>query len=243
VNFTILGIHTPIFNSTTPSILFLIGMASPVKIGMSDIIASTVPFPLIPGVNLIAAINLGIRQTFTNPITAALGMFQTSKVFWTSQLTAVYPDPSDTIPQGKNISTIRIFVQGDLSDTKIVSDYRATSALSGFSTVGGLWTTLSGIFAILFGGSLFHLISGSKPLSIFGVAHSFWEFQKMKKELIKHYPQILERESDETRGLLAFLRDHLIDLKALEVEEDLGKSSQPLLDAESALKDEGAREE
>ncbi|KDR70549.1 hypothetical protein GALMADRAFT_877982 [Galerina marginata CBS 339.88] len=195
-------------------------MSNDSDIEMSVIAKATVPFPLTPGVNLIAAFTLGIRQIFKHPALSGLGLFESSKIFWTSQLTAVYPDPSLTVLRGEDISTIRLFVHDDASPFRTVADYRENSVLDGFSAVGGLWTTLSGIFAILFGGSLFHLITGAKPLSIFGAAHSIAHFPAMRKSIMEHYPKLLVRETDGNRGLLEFLRDHLLDLKILE-EPDL----------------------
>ena len=61
---------------------------------------------------------------------------------------------------------------------------------------------------------------GSKPLSIFGIAHQF-QAETMKKEALRLYPNILEENHVlEKRGLLSLLRDHLIDLSFLEDTQD-----------------------
>ena len=109
--------------------------------------------------------------------------------------------------------------------------------IAGFSSVGGLWTAFSGIFAIIFGASMLHTFYGqwrllklkdvfdaralgSKPLSIFGIAHQF-QAETMKKEALRLYPNILEENHVlEKRGLLSLLRDHLIDLSFLEDTQD-----------------------
>lgn len=61
---------------------------------------------------------------------------------------------------------------------------------------------------------------GSKPLSIFGIAHQF-QAETMKKEAMRLYPNIVEENrSLEQRGLLSLLRDHLIDLSFLDDKKD-----------------------
>ena len=61
---------------------------------------------------------------------------------------------------------------------------------------------------------------GSKPLSIFGVAHRF-QAEAMKKDCLAKYPQILkENREPEQRGLLSLLRDHLISIDFVEEEKD-----------------------
>ena len=61
---------------------------------------------------------------------------------------------------------------------------------------------------------------GSKPLSIFGIAHQF-QAETMKKEALRLYPNILEENHVlEKRGLLSLIRDHLIDLSFLEDKQD-----------------------
>ena len=68
--------------------------------------------------------------------------------------------------------------------------------------------------------------SGSKPLSIFGMAHKF-QAEAMKKDCLAKYPQILnENCSPENRGLLSLLRDHLINLDFLQDEAADSSSSE-----------------
>lgn len=65
---------------------------------------------------------------------------------------------------------------------------------------------------------------GSKPLSIFGIAHKF-QAKKMRNECLHKYPQILEENrAPEQRGLLALLREHLIDLDFMNDENDNPRS-------------------
>jgi len=49
---------------------------------------------------------------------------------------------------------MRIIPLIDLADWRIIQEYRDRSVLKGFSTVGGLWTFLGGVFAFLFGKSI-----------------------------------------------------------------------------------------
>jgi hypothetical protein len=73
----------------------------------------------------------------------------------------IYPDPSSNISRLENISTIRLLFV-DVPETRVIMDYTDNSVIDGFSAVGGLWTVLTGIFAILFGAR-----------SLFGTTSSF----------------------------------------------------------------------
>ena len=76
----------------------------------------------------------------------------------------VFPDPqagiSPRIPRSPEISTLRIYVMVDNSEWVLVQDNRYKSVVRGFSDVGGLWTFLSGTFAMVFGISLMRVLFG-----------------------------------------------------------------------------------
>jgi len=64
------------------------------------------------------------------------------------------------IARAPDIATIRIISQADTSEWRIVQDYRDKSALNGFASVGGLWSFLGGIFAVLFGLPILQIVFG-----------------------------------------------------------------------------------
>ncbi|KDR67852.1 hypothetical protein GALMADRAFT_257714 [Galerina marginata CBS 339.88] len=219
VNFTALGanLQPGFFAPRRPLITLLLSMGNQTNIETQDLVERATPFTLIPGINIVGAVSLVSRRFFSRPSSAAFGLFQTLKEFGALHLTIVYPDPSSTIPRAENITTLRLLLQDSFSrEIRIITDTRDKSVLAGFSAVGGLWITLNGIFSLLFGSSLFYILYGSKPLAIFGLAHSF-QRQQIKKEYQRKYPHIANEQQDpKTRGLVALLRDRLIDLSILE---------------------------
>ncbi|KJA20333.1 hypothetical protein HYPSUDRAFT_816951 [Hypholoma sublateritium FD-334 SS-4] len=201
----------------------------PLVIGLSNDLFNdythTVPVTIIPGMNMAAPYILGMRQIYTNVILATLGFFEASTSFFLPQILGFYPDPFATF-NGSTLSTLNIFAQDNYGEVNFLQDYREKSVIGGFSSVGGLWTAFSGIFAILFGASMLHIFYGSKPLSIFGMAHKF-QAEAMKKDCLAKYPQILKENcAPEDRGLLSLLRDHLINLDFVEDENDDPSSSE-----------------
>ncbi|KJA25454.1 hypothetical protein HYPSUDRAFT_213835 [Hypholoma sublateritium FD-334 SS-4] len=198
----------------------LIGLAN----DLYDDIIRTVPVTFLPGVNMAASVIVDVRQVYTNGALAALGIFEITRTFWLPRLVAFYPDTAATFT-GSNLSSLNIFWQRNYGELAFVQDYRENSVVAGFSSVGGLWTAFSGIFAIIFGASMLHTLYGSKPLSIFGIAHQF-QAETMKKEAKRLYPNIMEENrSLEQRGLLSLLRDHLIDLSFLDDKNDNSSGS------------------
>lgn len=70
------------------------------------------------------------------------------------------PDPLTPVSSMNNISTLRLSCNKVVNGWTIVQDYRQQSVLNGFSNVGGLWTFLNGIFAMIFGSSMLLLLFG-----------------------------------------------------------------------------------
>lgn len=87
--------------------------------------------------------------------------FQTSKTFLVTDLTAITTDPSPLVPHAENTATLRIWGQNDYSEWLIRRDYREKSVWAGFAAVGGFWTFLNGVFALLFGSSLLLILFGT----------------------------------------------------------------------------------
>ncbi|KJA20332.1 hypothetical protein HYPSUDRAFT_43228 [Hypholoma sublateritium FD-334 SS-4] len=200
----------------------------PLVIGLSnnvvDDFTHTIPLTIIPGVNMAASYIINIRQIYTNGALAAFGFFDSVRTFWIPKIVAFYPDPTATF-LGSNRSSLNIFLQDNYGEINLIQDYREHSVVDGLASVGGLWTAFGGIFAIIFGASMLHTFYGSKPLSIFGIAHKF-QAEAMKKDCLAKYPQILkENRSPEQRGLLSLLRDHLISLDFVDDETDDPRSS------------------
>ncbi|KJA21276.1 hypothetical protein HYPSUDRAFT_88078 [Hypholoma sublateritium FD-334 SS-4] len=195
----------------------------PLVIGLSDDpvddLIHTESVTIIPGVNMAVSYIIDVRQVYNNGAMAAFGSFYVMRKFWLPRFVGYYPDPAATFT-GINRSSLNIFSQANYGELNFIQEYREHSVFDGLASVGGLWTAFGGIFAIIFGASMLHTYNGSKPLSIFGIAHNF-QAEAMRKECLERYPQILkEHRSPEHRGLLSLLRDHLINLDFLDTKTD-----------------------
>ena len=87
------------------------------------------------------------------------------------------PDPGTDIAilRAPEISTLRTFAMIDSSERVFTQDSRQNSVINGFSEIGGLWTFLSGVFAVVFGSSLMRVLLGwllilPIPIIFFGTA-------------------------------------------------------------------------
>ncbi|KAF5315036.1 hypothetical protein D9619_007478 [Psilocybe cf. subviscida] len=198
VNFTLIAEALAVTSPLHPqiSLPIIIGMTNSDKKSIKHVFEKTIPTTMIPGFNLAAPIYTDIRQIFSHRAMAALGLFQDTSVFWEARFEHMYPDLY--VPEAErsvNVSTLRLFKLNNWSDTRVIQDYRMNSVIAGFADVGG-----------------------AKPLSIFGIAHSF-HYKHMKEETLRLYPNIVNEHKElGKRGLLALLRDHLIDLNFLEKE-------------------------
>jgi hypothetical protein len=91
--------------------------------------------------------------------------WQSYDTFLVSEISHVISDPSPFITRSPDVATIRIVFQVNPSLWTIVQDSREKSVLKGFSSVGGLWTALCGIFAVLFGSSILRVMFSMIPSS------------------------------------------------------------------------------
>lgn len=149
-----------------------------------DVIRRTQPTVLIPGSNLIGLASVAVMQQFTAPGLSAFGLFdvwrfrkvyicvltfdwQAFESYLLAQIGHVWPDPrasgdspSEIIPKGPSIGTLRISLQDAQAEFRILQEYRERSILRGLASVGGLWTFIGGVFSALFGSSLMRLFFG-----------------------------------------------------------------------------------
>jgi len=219
------------YDSRSNALSLVIGLSIPNSIDVEDLLTQNPVLSLAGGVNLLGALTTDVREVFTTPALAAVGLYQTSTVFLTPRFLSLYPDPAPSaFLRSPNISTLRLEVPPfawAFSELKILSDRRTSSVLEGFASIGGLWTALSGIFAIMFGTSLIHFLYGAKDISILGVAHSF-QFEKIRANCLDKYPK-LEQDIKNTPndGLLALLRDHIINLSFLDHHSSVPRSEPP----------------
>ncbi len=75
----------------------------------------------------------------------------------------VWPDPQAStlhVPHAPDIATIRIISHSDFSDWDATRDARQRSVLTGFASVGGMWTLLDGVFMLAFGSYLMRILFG-----------------------------------------------------------------------------------
>ena len=87
-----------------------------------------------------------------------------------AQVLTVIPDPlagSPSIQRSPDISTFRVFMQNDAAELSSIQDYRTKSVLQGFSSLGGLWTSLGGVFAVIFGSPVLRILFGTTHILCF----------------------------------------------------------------------------
>ncbi|KAF9033462.1 hypothetical protein BDZ89DRAFT_551337 [Hymenopellis radicata] len=223
VNFTSLGISSANFTSDSPLVRETRGGVSIVA-GLSnstiDVISDSQAATMLPNEHLVSGVDAHIRQRFAEANAATLGLSSISKMrtFLVADLVGLRPNPSSTIPRDSNTGSLYLYRQPHRGDWTIVTDYREDSVLSGLSQVGGFWTLVNGLLAFVFGSRLVMIFFGVKPLSTFGLIHSF-----SRVDVSDSYPRILSEGDlpESQRGVVAFMRDHMLDLGPVEAFNDV----------------------
>ncbi|EDR05148.1 uncharacterized protein LACBIDRAFT_303536 [Laccaria bicolor S238N-H82] len=163
VNFTSMGHPVgTISNAFKNSVQIMIGLTNDTQ----TVVDRTVSTTILPGVNLVGVVTWDLRQLLKSPrLSAFASLFDSYETILLSRMLSVYPDPlAPEIPliqQSPNISTFRVFMSYDFSETRMLQDYRSRSVLQGFAQVGGLWTFLTGVFAAIFGSTILQIVFGS----------------------------------------------------------------------------------
>ncbi|KAF9033450.1 hypothetical protein BDZ89DRAFT_1130968 [Hymenopellis radicata] len=229
VNFTSLGILSK--NATGDPNSYILGretsystvsvMAGLSK-GTADVLTNAQAAVLLPNEHLLSGVDAHVRQRFTEAGTATLGLSSLNRVFaniFCGRPRRSKANPSLAIPRDNNTGSLYLYKQvHQTEDWTIVTDYREDSVLSGLSQVGGFWTFINGLFVFIFGSRLVMIFFGVKPLSTFGLVHSF-----SRVDLGDSYPRILSEGDlpEAQRGLVAFMREHMVDLGSVKGLDDV----------------------
>jgi len=190
VNYTTLGVSpNSIIDMRRSSITVRVGLTN----NTDTVIHRTVPFTILPGMNLVSTLTFELRQLYKRPVLSAFGLFAPVDTFFVTRMLSLGPDPAINIDilRAPGISTLRTFAMIDSSELVFTQDDREYSVINGFSEIGGLWTFISGVFAAVFGSSLMRVLFGVKPISVFGLVH-FFQRKKNKKACVDAYPQLQE---------------------------------------------------
>ena len=111
-----------------------------------------------------------------------------------------------------------------------MEDYRQRTVLAGLSNLGGVFTVIDGVFAMIFGATLITIIfgefsyeksttlvitlciPGSKPISPFGIL-GLAVRQKLKGAIQERYP--LLKEEIRQGGMASFIKDVAVESNML----------------------------
>jgi len=218
VNFTKLNV--PLTDLSLSSVYVYIGLTNAT---FDSPIGKAEPIPLSPGLNLLGHLTYYFHQ---GPVKRDLTTFGFQSATQTQVVTSIdklFPDPSPAIPRSENISTLRIFLLEPFlyaSGLRLVQEERTKTVVAGFASVGGIWTFLNGVFAVIFGDSLLRILFGIKPLSVFGLVHTFHR-KRLREACMAEYPMLAQQNPPKSeRGLVSLLQDRLIDLDFLKEEEN-----------------------
>ncbi|KII87840.1 hypothetical protein PLICRDRAFT_125111 [Plicaturopsis crispa FD-325 SS-3] len=112
-----------------------------------------------------------------------------------------------------NTASLTIYADFDASEILYMEDYQEHTVLSGLASLGGVFSSADGVFALIFGWPLIALLFGSKPLSPFGLVGMLAR-SRIYAAVQELYPS-LKKEVNEG-GIASFLKDTAVDLAILD---------------------------
>ncbi|KAH8804044.1 hypothetical protein DL96DRAFT_1823107 [Flagelloscypha sp. PMI_526] len=189
--------------------------------------------------NLVGDANVIIRENFRSTTGLnAFGFGGSFKRISVAQFPLLQLD--ELYPKG-NTSSLRFFTlipqygQSDDLTLQIVREYNNHSVLGVFADLGGIWTFVNGVFALIFGGSLLYFLFGIKPLSRFGIVHFIFR-QRLRRGTRENYPRFFEeggQPGQPDAGVVAFIREHLLGV----ISDDQPSRSYMAPDSSTPLED------
>ncbi|KAJ6497356.1 hypothetical protein C8R45DRAFT_125323 [Mycena sanguinolenta] len=165
--------------------------------------------PLVPGSHLFGRLTWTQRETVSRRV---LGIPSSRKPAFAADITGLQPYPSDSTT-GTNEATLMLFVPYPYA-IKLQQDSLDTTLLSGLSTFGGFWTTIEGIFVLLFGANVMYFAMGRRPMSALGLIHIF-QRRTLVRRWHTDFPALRTeggQPGSESAGVVAFIRERLIDV-------------------------------
>ncbi|KAF8209346.1 hypothetical protein K438DRAFT_1960343 [Mycena galopus ATCC 62051] len=193
-----------------------------------DILAYTDPLPVLPNSNLFAY----LTWTFSRLVGSSWGVFL---IPFTEARNLFYMDLAVLLPLGEqntstsNTSTIMLKVRYN-RPTRYLEDYTEDSPFDGLAKIGGLWTSLNGVFSFLFGASVVYFLLGKRELSPLGFLHMF-KHQQLLQSWHEQYPAISTeggQPGSEKAGVVAFLRERFVNTEDDSDQEPVHEEMQPL---------------
>ncbi|KAF7343503.1 Short-chain dehydrogenase/reductase family protein [Mycena sanguinolenta] len=187
------------------------------------------PIVLVPGSHIFVSLALTMRTFLSNSPLDFLSRSRPQPVAM-NKISTVQPDPSPS-SSGLITATLRLVrvYQGlaaltypDSTLVELRNELRDPSVLGGLSSAGGLWTFANGAFVFLFGADLLYFFLGHRPLSALGLLHIFQK-RTIKRKWHEDFPALRTEgglPGSETAGIVAFLRERLVDLGDSDPDKD-----------------------
>ncbi|KAF9442285.1 hypothetical protein P691DRAFT_779477 [Macrolepiota fuliginosa MF-IS2] len=188
------------------------------SVALDDLISTNEPVYISPGSHLRGLGIFSIREQLSNPRAAAIGVLQYKR----SVVINIHALSTDSSPgnqsEDSNLATLWVSLP-PLQEVYVEQEYYENSAINGLAFLGGVWTFLNGFFAAVFGNTLLLVLFGIKPLSIYGLVHTF---QQQRSSLVDGDHVLSSGERDR---IVTVLSAHLLDIEDGESDGLLSGSS------------------
>ncbi|KAJ6540466.1 hypothetical protein B0H19DRAFT_1313155 [Mycena capillaripes] len=185
---------------------------------MDEILSFTDPIPVLPGTHLFAYMTWTSRQILSTIVVPSPTLYSQPRRTEISALSKI----NNLEAVSPLSSTVKLMQRDSIyTPTKWILESAATS-MDGISAVGGLWSLVEGIFVLLFGANVVYFALGRRPLSALGIVHLF-QGRTLMKQWNEAFPTLHDeggRPGDESAGIVAFIRERLVNYERLEEDDD-----------------------
>ncbi|KAJ7590298.1 hypothetical protein C8J56DRAFT_1048462 [Mycena floridula] len=198
---------------------------------LSDVRDYSETIPAMQGSHLSSILVPTVRQIFSKTALDLMGFTKMDTKFLVAFENIDHIEyhvsglPTDPFPpnSGADILSLHLGVSLSLKvmgPVRFVQDYNDASVLTGLATFGGFWTFFNGAFAMFFGANLLYFIFRRRSLSALGIVHIF-QRRALTQRWNEDFPTLHTEDGQpgsESAGIVAFLRQRLVDLDEEEPE-------------------------
>ncbi|KAJ7282467.1 hypothetical protein C8J57DRAFT_1218681 [Mycena rebaudengoi] len=185
-----------------------------------DIIENSKGIDVLAGAHLAAFVDWKFMRKLTQ--TQGVALFRPAmKTIVISEFTALQPDPSPPATCGGLQTATLTLRSRNIGSTSYIEEYTDTSWLDAVAALGGFWTFVNGAFAVVFGANVLYFLFRRRPLSALGLIHIF-QRRTLARNWSTDFPAIYSeggRPGTENAGIVAFIRERLVDLNEDEMRD------------------------
>ncbi|KAJ7289430.1 hypothetical protein C8J57DRAFT_1628296 [Mycena rebaudengoi] len=191
-----------------------------------DIVSYSKMIDLVGGSHLVGFLTWEPRYVISKGTAPFISSLTRKRNILVANLGSLQADPF--LPRSSlETTSLRILMGTRPRQATYLEEFTDFTVFDGLATFGGLRTFVNGTFAFLFGANIIYFLFRRRPLSALGLVHCF-QRRSLARKWNEDSPALHTeggQPGSESAGIVAFLRERLVDLEDEETDANRGSIS------------------